>query len=155
MFCFKKYKTPEQRLKRKNSSESLLSESTADERYGSQTILIERADSQKERRLLIILMALFLAVYSAIENSHFIYSSTYYQYISLRICASEAAKIMSVMATSYTVGRCFSAFVSIKIAPKSMIIYHYFIIIIAMCVLYFGQNSIQYIWFGNVIIGKI
>jgi hypothetical protein len=153
MFFTKRYKSPKERIKRKVSSENLLEDSDSDDRHSSQAF-IDSSKRPKERRLLIILIALCLAFYSSLELAHFWFSSTYYQFIALRIPAPKAAEILSVMATSYTIGRGISSFIAIKIKPKVMIIYHYCIIIIAMTVLYLGQNSIELIWFGNVIIGK-
>jgi len=150
----KRHKTPNEKLKRKDSSENLETESQSDQTYSSRENLVDSPANQKDRRFLIALIALLLGIYSSLESAHFAYSTTYYQYIELRISAPKAAQILSVMATSYTIGRGLSSFIAIKVKPEVMIIYHYFIIIIGMLVLYLGQSSIALIWFGNVIIGK-
>ena len=98
--------------------------------------------------LLIGLFAIFLSIYCCLEGTHFNYSSTYYQFIPLKITAQNAAEILSVMCTTYTIGRCVSAFIALKVGPKVMIIYHLLILMVAMTVLYFGQPSKIIIWIG-------
>ncbi|XP_054163819.1 major facilitator superfamily domain-containing protein 4B-like [Oppia nitens] len=118
------------------------------------TNIIEVSDSYKrDRRLNIVLIAIFLATYTTVELAHFGYSSTYYQFISIRLSASESAEIFSIMASSFTIGRCISAFIAIKLKPKVMIAYHFIVIAVGLTTLYFGQSSVKFIWLGNVIIG--
>ena len=105
-------------------------------------------------RALIGLFALFIAVFVSLEVVHFTYSSTYYQFIALHISAKNAAEILSVMSTAYTVGRCLSGFIALKVIPRTMIIYHLLIIILAMAILYYGQHSVSLIWTGNIVLGK-
>ncbi|XP_054166829.1 sodium-dependent glucose transporter 1A-like [Oppia nitens] len=156
MFFIKQYKNPEERLKRKNSSESLLSNEGIDD----QTVYSEQEDESLEmlytsrtRTFLVILFSLLIAIYSSIEIAHFSYSSTYYQFIPLHVSAKTTAEILSVMSTSYTVGRCISAFVAIKVGPQVMIVYHLIIVIIGMAILYYGSHLLSLIWFGNVVLG--
>lgn len=157
MFFTNRYINPnEKRLKRKDSSESLISASdqqNSAEVYIREDSPIPRIYSRRIEKLLIALFAIFLSIYCSLEIQHFNYSSTYYQFIPLHISAQNAAEILSVMSTTYTIGRCVSAFVGLKVGPKIMIIYHLFIIIIAMAVLFYGQHSLTLIWIGNIIIG--
>ncbi|CAG2172181.1 unnamed protein product, partial [Oppiella nova] len=122
--------------------------------HSEESNVIEISDSyHRDRRLNAVLIAIFLANYTALELAHFGYSSTYYQFIGLRLSASESAEIFSIMASSFTIGRCVSAFIAIRLKPKVMISYHFIVIGVALTVLYFGQTSERLIWFGNVIIG--
>jgi len=153
MFLLKRYVPPKEQLKNKeqlNQSSDIKNYSS--ENCSSKTNLVD--SPTRHRKLLIILTAFCLSTYGALELTHFQYSSTYYQYFGLKITAPTAARIMSAMAACFTIGRCLSAFIAIKVKPEIMIIYHLGIIITAMCVLFFGQNYITLIWIGNVIMGK-
>lgn len=153
MFVLKRYVPPKEQLKNKellNQSSDIKNYSS--ENCSSKTNLVD--SPTKHRKLLIILTAICLSTYGALELTYFQYSSTYCQYFGLRITAPNAAIIMSAMAGSYTAGRCLSAFIAIKVKPEIMIIYHFGTIIAAVCVLFFGQNYITLIWIGNVMMGK-
>jgi sugar phosphate permease len=60
---------------------------------------------------------------------------------------------MSAMALSYTISRGISTFIAIKIRPQHMIAYHLLILVIAVTILFFGQNSLTFLWFAVLIIG--
>ncbi len=152
MFFLKKYVPPENELK----NAELLTENSAIKRHteensSSRSNLID--GPIKRRKLMIFLVTICLSTYEALEMVHLQYSSTYYQYFNLKITAPKAALIISSMAGSFTIGRCVSTFIAIKVKPEIMIIYHFCIMIIAMCVLFFGKNYITLIWIGNIIIG--
>jgi hypothetical protein len=152
MFFLKKYVPPENELK----NVELLTENSDISKYSEENLRSHSnlIDGQiKRRKLMIFLVAICLSIYGALEAVHFQYSSTYYQYFDLRITAPKAALIVSAMAGSFTIGRCVSTFIAIKVKPEIMIIYHFRILIIAMCVLFFGKNYITLIWIGNIIIG--
>ncbi|CAG2103941.1 unnamed protein product [Medioppia subpectinata] len=157
MYFVRKYKSPDERLKRKDSSENLLANDELDDNHHS----VESeprdetpgASTARKNAVLIALFSLFLAMYSSLEIAHFNYSPTYYQYTALRLSAQTAASILSTMCTSYTVGRCLSAFVALRVGPDVMISYHLLIIIAGMGVLYYGSTVLELIWIGNIIIG--
>lgn len=157
MYFVKRYEYQKPHSLRRKNSVDILWESGV-EVYGSNSTessnIIEISNSyRRDRRLNIVLIATFLATYTTLELAHFGYSATYYQFIALRLSASESAEIFSVMASSFTIGRCISAFIAIKLKPKIMISYHFFLITVALVVLYFGQTSDRLIWIGNVILG--
>jgi len=154
MLFVKKYKfePPKDELKGLNPQQSSDNVSHSNEKFNSRTNIIE--SPIKHRNLMIGLTALCLATYSALELSHFQFSSTYYQYITKPVTASRAAQILSAMATSYTIGRFLSSIIAIKVLPEIMIIYHLCIIAVSMVVLYFGQNIEWILWVGNGMIGK-
>jgi uncharacterized protein (DUF697 family) len=153
MFILKRYVPPKEQLKNKETlNQSSDFKNYSAENSSSKTNLVD--SPTRHRKLLIVLTAICLSAYGALELTHFQCSSTYYQYFGLKITAPTAARIMSAMAGSYTAGRCLSAFIAIKVKPEIMIIYHFGTIIAAMCVLFFGQNYITLIWIGNVMMGK-
>ena len=156
MFFVKRYEFTKPSMRRKISEDTLCESGV--EVYGSTSTetsnIIEISGSyHRDRRLNIVLIATFLATYTTLELAHFGYSATYYQFIALRLSASESAEIFSVMASSFTIGRCISAFIAIKMKPKIMISYHFFLITVALVVLYIGQTSDRLIWIGNIILG--
>ena len=157
MFFVKRYEFSKPNLKRKDSVDNLFGVENFDVQrsdVSETTHIIEDTErSRRDRRLNIILIAIFLATYTTLELAHFGYSSTYYQFITLRLSASESAEIFSVMASSFTIGRCLSAFIAIKLKPKIMISYHFFLIFVALIILYVGQLSDRLIWMGNIVLG--
>ena len=106
------------------------------------------------RTTMVILIALSINCFNGLALSHMFYSSTYYQYLSIRITASEAAEILSVMSTTFTVGRLLAVLIAIKLKIEIMIGYHLVILSISMLFSYFGQNSITFIWIANAWIGN-
>ncbi|CAG2172135.1 unnamed protein product [Oppiella nova] len=122
-----------------------------------QKIITEKSQplepSRRTKFILIALVAMSLNSYSGMEQSFLNNSSTYYQYLPIRLSAQEAADVLSVMTTTYTVGRLISAFIASKLSPEVMITYHSVIICISMGILQFGQHSETLIWTGNALIG--
>ena len=149
MLFIKKYKPPKNNTK--ESSHELNNRSSLDEIHNSSSQMIY--NPKISRNLLICLMATCLGCYGALELGYFQFSSTYYQYIALKLSASKSAQILSVMATTCTIGRCVSALIAFKIKPEIMLMYHYLIIILSILGLYFGQNYEVVIWVGNATIG--
>lgn len=111
--------------------------------------LLDNAKTPKT--LILSLIAMFAAFICVSEEIYLQFSATYFQYIPLRMTASESAEIVSVMALIYTVGRGLNFFVAIKIKPQFMIAFHSTIIFVAMAILYFGQSSITVLWIGSLL----
>ena len=149
MFFIKRYKVS--KTESTNSDNKETNFETLDE-INSNTTQTER--SQKERYLLIGLIAIFMSTYSGLQTLHLSFSSTYYQLTGIKISVKRAAEILSVMSTTYTVGKVITAFISIKIKSEIIIIYHFVIICISMALLYFGKNNELMVWIGNGVIGN-
>ncbi|CAG2109152.1 unnamed protein product [Medioppia subpectinata] len=109
--------------------------------------------ARRTKIILIILVGMSLNSYSAMEQSFLNNSSTYYQYLPIRLSAQEAADVLSVMTSTYTVGRLISAFIASKLSAEVMLVYHSVIICVSMAILQFGQHSKAFIWAGNALIG--
>ncbi len=137
MFFIRRYRTPAQNPKEKFNSRV--------------TKLFDSRDTP--RTLIITLVSIFLAFYCVSENTYLRFSATYYQYIPLRLTASESAGIVSAMALTYTIGRGISIFIAFRIKPKHMIAYHFLIVLISLTILLFGQKSLILIWIGSLIRG--
>ena len=142
MYCIKKYEKPEQ------NEEKFDEKSTYSRRVKLTT------ESGAPLKTIVMLCAICFASFTAIENCQFQFSPTFNQYIPLRLCAPKTALILSVMASCFTFGRFISIFIAIRLKPETMITYHYCIILFAIIILLFAQNSIIFIFVGNVLIGK-
>ena len=143
MFFTNRYKIPEKKMKKVENKTEVDNSSRAPAIQLSPTA----------RKWLIALFAITLNAYNAIETNFFVYGSTYCQYLPIRISAPTAARLMSMMSTTYTVGRCLSAFIAAKLAPNVMLCYHMVIISCSVTVLYFGQNSLTMVYIGMGAIG--
>ena len=108
-------------------------------------------DGKTPKTLILSLIAVFAAFICVAEEIYLQFSATYFQYIPLRMTASESAEIVSVMALIYTVGRGLNFFVALKIKPQFMIAFHSIIIFVAMIILLLGQSSITVIWTGSLL----
>ncbi|CAG2120268.1 unnamed protein product, partial [Medioppia subpectinata] len=109
--------------------------------------------SSKMRILLIVLLAMSISVYSAIEINYFGNSATYFQYLPMRLSAQTSDDLLMAMSATFTVGRLFSAFISSKLRPEIMLSYHLVIIGVSLGILFFGSNSLTMIWIGNILAG--
>ena len=144
MYFIKRYKIPERQIK--GVIEKSEMNPTTDENRLEQ--------SSRTRKLLIALVALSLTFYSGLEITYLNYSPTYYQYLPIHLSAQTSATVMSVVCTTYAVGRGVSAIISSRVRAEIMLSYHIVILIIALAVLHFGQRTEWMIYAGNAIIGK-
>ena len=144
MFFIKRYKIPERQIKGVTEKSEL--NPTTDENRLEQ--------SSQTRKVLIALVALSLSTYAGFELIYFSYSSTYYQYLPIHLSAQTSATVMSVLSTTYAVGRGVSAIISSKVRAEIMLSYHMVILVIALAVLHFGQRTEWMIYVGNALIGK-
>ncbi|CAG2115589.1 unnamed protein product, partial [Medioppia subpectinata] len=102
--------------------------------------------------LFVALIGISLSTYGAMENTHLVYSSTYYQLGPIKMSASKAADVNAVLNASLTVGKLISTFIALKVKANIMLIYHMVLLAISQAVLYFGRNSEVIVWVGNVLI---
>jgi MFS family permease len=145
MFVFKRYETPSQ-ISAKNTNIDQNSNQTK-----TSTKLFDEKESP--RKLFIILLSVLLSTYFTTEATFVQFGPTFYQYIPLKLSASKSAEIMSAKALSLTISRGINTFIAIKIRPQHMIAYHLLILLIANIILFFGQNSLTFLWIGTLIIG--
>ena len=140
MFCVKRYEKPEQLEPKETDSEK-------------RRVKLNR-ESGAPLKTIVVLCCICFASFTAIENCQFQFSPTFNQYIPLRLCAPKSALILSVMASCFTLGRGISIFIAIRVKPETMITYHYCFILSAIIILLFAQNSLLYIYIGNILIGN-
>ncbi|CAG2172570.1 unnamed protein product [Oppiella nova] len=148
MFVVKRYKEPEIRTT-ESIDYNLEATKSVQLEPGALQIL---EPSRKTKIIIVALIALSLNSYSGFEMTYFQNSSTYYQYLPIRISAQKAADIYTLMTSTYTAGRLFAAYISSKLKPETMITYHSIILIISIAILHFGSSSEILIWIGNGLI---
>lgn len=78
-----------------------------------------------------------------------------FQFLDISLPADESARVQSLLSAAYTFGRLLTAFISIKLQPDVIILYHYLIIALAHMTIFFGRDSRLCIYLGSVILGKI
>ena len=105
------------------------------------------------RKLKLILAALFLATYDGAEIGYFYYSPTMLQYMDIKLTASVAAHVSSVLSAAYTSGRLLTAFISLKLKPDIIVSYHFVIILVAQVVLFIGRDNQTIIYIATAILG--
>lgn len=104
------------------------------------------------RNLKLFLVALMLAAYDAMEISYFFYAPSMLQGFSYD--ASEAAYIVAILSLFYTVGRFFTAFISLKLRPYIILAYHFFIITLAQILLYYYYDNKTMTYISHAILGN-
>ena len=145
MFCIRKYEKPKQKP-----------EEECDQNCYTKNRRVKLSkESGAPLKTIVMLCAICFASFTAIENCQFQFSPTFNQYIPLRLCAPKTALILSVMATCFTFGRFISIFIAIRLKPETMITYHFCIILSAIIILLFAQNSLLFIYIGNILLGKL
>lgn len=105
------------------------------------------------RRMKILAMAIFLGAYDAAEIGYFFFAPTAFQYMEIKMEASETAKMSSILSGAYTFGRLFSAVVSLKLAPDYIIMYHFVIIAFAQVFLFLVRHNQTLIFVGTALLG--
>ena len=149
MFFIKRYKIPEKQIQ------------TSNDKTNDKQIVIEGKPSEQRlelssttRVVLIALFALSLMSYIGLENVFMTYASTYCQYLPLKLSASKAAQLTSILSATYTSGRLISALISSRVRTEIMFCYHIVIIGISLVILYFGQNTEILLYIGMCTLGQ-
>ena len=106
------------------------------------------------RMIMIVCLTLSTMITNGLVECHIIYSPTYYQYLSIGITASMSAHIVSIMSTFHAIGRFVSIFEAMVLSSETMIVLHLTISMIALTMLYMGQESLTLICIGNAMLGK-
>ena len=141
MFVISKYKVPQT-----SSAETIIKAET--EEKGSKF-------SRKTRIVLILLFSLSMTAYQALEVTFMLFGPTFFQYIPIHMSATKAAKMTSILSTTYTVGRAVSALISSKVKASVMLSYHIVILGISLVILYFGQRNETILYIAMVTLGEL
>jgi len=104
-------------------------------------------------KLIVCLAALCIATYNSSAMGHFQFGPTFSQYIPLELSASDAALIHSYFAITFTIGRCVSVFISLKLKPQTMMSTNFVFLLAAQLVLMFSSHSRILLILGNVLMG--
>lgn len=106
------------------------------------------------RNVHLVLCGLCLATYGTAEIGHFAFSVALFQNLDIHLSATASAHIMSILSSTYTIGRLASAFISIKVQPDCIISYHFAILLSSLSVLYYGRDNHWCISIGTAFLGK-
>ncbi|KAI2800220.1 major facilitator super [Blomia tropicalis] len=105
------------------------------------------------RKTKLLISGLALAIVVAAKIGYVTYSSAMFQYMEIKLSASQSAHVMTTFTALYTIGPLITAFVSIKLRPDHILSYHYVLIIGSLVLIYLGQNQIILIYLGSGILG--
>ena len=149
MFFIKRYKVPEKQIQ------------TSTEKTNDKQTVIEGKPSaeplqltRRTRILIIVLFSLILSGYNGLETTFLVYASTYCQYIPLKISASKAAQMTSILSATYTAGRGVSALITTRVRSEIMLSSHLSLIGASLAILYWGQNSELMVYIGMATLGQ-
>ena len=96
-----------------------------------------------------------MTAYQALEVTFMLFGPTFFQYIPIHMSATKAAKMTSILSTTYTVGRAVSALISSKVKASVMLSYHMMILGISLVILYFGQRNETILYIAMVTLGEL
>ena len=108
---------------------------------------------ESPRKTLIVLFAMLFMFYNACEGLMFQFGPSYYRNMGLRLSATKACRMISVMATAYTIGRGLNVLIAIKVRSKHMLQYHFGILIVGFAALFFSERSVHILTMANIILG--
>lgn len=106
------------------------------------------------RRTKLALCGLAIAASFTAEFGYFPYCTALYQYLEIRLSASESAHVTSILSLFYTLGPLLTAFISLKIRSEVILLYHYGFILGGTAILYWGRFNLSIIYVGNAVLGK-
>lgn len=110
-------------------------------------------DTVRYRFAKLSLCAVAIGAYASVEINYFYFSPSYLQKLSDPMSASEAARVTSLLATAYAIGRLVTAVISIKVIPDIIVSYHYITFLVGQAIIYFGGSNRTCIYVGTVILG--
>ena len=105
------------------------------------------------RKCKIFLAGLTMALYANAEQNFFTFCCAMFQYLDIGFSAKDAALLMSLLYATFTGGRLVTAFISHKLKPDTIIMYHFVIIIGAIGIMYVGRQTQLWIYIGTMILG--
>ena len=107
------------------------------------------------RNAKLAMIGVSIAAYAAFEYGWFSFATAMYQYLEIKMDATTATHMQSVVSATYTLGRLTTAFITIKLVPDVIISYHFVTLITGMLVIFFGRNSQTVIYAGSAILGRL
>lgn len=112
-------------------------------------------DRVKHRFLKLSLCAISIGAYCAVELNYFAFSSVYFQKSGDNpLSATESARVLSLLAFMYAIGRLLTAFISIKVVPDIIVVYHLATLIVGQSITFlWGRHSHAGIYVGTIITG--
>lgn len=117
--------------------------------------LVVDPEQVQYRAIKLALCAFSIGAYCAVELTYFSFSSVFFQKLEDNpMSATEAARVLSLLATTYSIGRLITAVISIKVIPDIIVVYHFAILIVGQVVVFFfGRHSRTFIYIGTILCG--
>ena len=140
MFFIKPFKTTEKESKQVN--EDLSSE--------GEVKLFDRPETP--RKIMRVLFAIWYTMYVIFETMFLKFAVTWFQYCPLKLPAQEAAHIFAISTAVYTTFRGLNVFIGLKLSIRTMLSYHYVILIVGTILLIVGQNILSVLWVASIIL---
>lgn len=98
--------------------------------------------------------SMFLTFFVGMEQMHLQFLPTFAVNTELDISPSTAAMIASAAALAFTIGRCLSIPLAIKLKPHTILYANHFLMLLGTIILAIYSNSSEtMLWVGNVILG--
>ena len=106
------------------------------------------------RKAKLYLCGLCLSCYATARIGYFNFSSALFQNLTIRLSATTSAHLLSILSSSYTLGRLTSALISIKVHPDTIVSYHLAILLGAISALFWGRDDLWWITVATAFLGK-
>lgn len=98
--------------------------------------------------------SLFLTFFVGMEQMHLQFLPTFAVNTELDLSPSTAAMMSSAAALAFTVGRCVSIPLAIKLKPQTILYTNHFLMLLGTILLaIYANNSETMLWVGNIILG--
>lgn len=159
MYYYKKYEPPTKEERRLHSKRSGHTQRSKDE------TMLENGLKPGKKSLrdrmppfitvwLVVMGSLFLTFFVGMEQMHLQFLPTFAVNTELDISPSTAAMMSSAAAFAFTIGRCLSIPLAIKVKPVVILYTNHFLMLLGTILLaIYANNSEKMLWVGNVILG--
>ena len=105
------------------------------------------------RKQSIILFSIWLSTYCVSESTILGFGATYFQFCPLQLTARQAAGLISIVATAFTVGRGISVIMALQFKPQHMIAYHFVLLFMSVILMFIGQHNLTVLLIAVVMAG--
>lgn len=105
------------------------------------------------RKRSIVLFSVWLSTYCVSESTILGFGATYFQFCPLQLSAGQAAGLVSVVATAFTVGRGISVVMALQFTPQLMIGYHFVLLFFSVLLMFAGQHNLTVLVVAVVLAG--
>ena len=102
---------------------------------------------------ILLICSIMTSVFCASEMTTFQYASTFTVKLDLGLSKFIGSMMMTVIATSFAIGRFFGIMCAIKYKPLYILLFDWAIILLGNLILLFSNSDIKFLWVGFAAIG--